>query len=67
MTSSKGPSAGGQRSTPAERQERIERVAELINKYNLTYKAVAERMGISYRIVIDDAAIARKQGLLKPR
>lgn len=62
-----GASVGRIRATPAERQQRIERVAELANKYNLTYAVIAERLGITKRQAIDDATEAKKQELLKPR
>jgi hypothetical protein len=60
-----GPSISRTRATPEERQARIERVAELANKYHLTCKVIAERLGISYRSAVDDRFEAKKQGLIQ--
>jgi DNA-binding transcriptional regulator LsrR (DeoR family) len=59
------PSAATKRATPEERQARIERVAELINKYHLTCKVIGQRLGISERSAVSDRFEAKRQGLIK--
>ena len=61
------PHTGGINSpnpTDEEKAQRLERVAELRNKYGLTQRAIAARMGIAQPTVARYMKIAAERGML---